>query len=203
MEGIPLLVCQLLYGAGMRISECLRLRVQDLDFDYAQIWVRSGKGNRDRVTVMPQKCVMKLKQQTKKVGFLHKRDLSSGYGKTILPKALALKYPGEESELRWQYLFPSAKRSKDPRSGLIHRYHISNAYIHRALKEALAKSRITKKATCHTLRHSFATHMLSDGYDVRTVQELLGHKHLKTTMIYTHVLNKGGKGIKSPVDNLD
>jgi integron integrase len=202
MHGVPLLACQLLYGAGLRISECLRMRVQDLDFAYTQIWVRSGKGKKDRVTVMPQKCVPKLKKQLKKVGCLHEKDLSRGVGRTILPKALAKKYPGEDKKLRWQYLFPSPQRSIDPRTRIKHRYHISNSYIHRALKQALEKSSINKKVTCHTFRHSFATHLLADGYDIRTVQELLGHKQLKTTMIYTHVINKGGKGVKSPVDSL-
>lgn len=202
MNGLPLLICELLYGSGLRISECLRIRVQDLDFDYSQIWVRSGKGNKDRVTLMPDKCVNKLHEQVQKAAQIHKKDIKNGFGKAILPNALASKYPGEEDKLRWQYLFPSSKRSKDPRTGMIHRYHISNTYIHRKLNKALNKSGIAKKVTCHTLRHSFATHLLKNGYDIRTVQELLGHKNLKTTMIYTHVLNKGGKGVKSPVDTL-
>jgi len=202
MEGVPLLVCELLYGSGMRISECLRIRVQDLDFEYGQIWVRSGKGGKDRVTVMPKRCADRLREQVKRVANLHGRDLARGYGVALLPNALAVKYPGEENKLRWQYLFPSNRLSTDPRSGITHRYHLSNTLIHRRLKAAAGDARLTKKVTCHTLRHSFATHLLANGYDIRTVQELLGHKNLKTTMIYTHVLNRGGKGVTSPIDVL-
>ncbi|MDR9419809.1 integron integrase [Gracilimonas sp.] len=200
MDGLGLLICQLLYGSGLRISESLRLRVQDIDFDMEQIWVRSGKGKKDRIALLPKRCIPKLKEQVKKVDALHKKDLAKGYGKALLPKALAKKYRDEEIQLRWQYLFPSKRISEDPRSGLHHRYHISNRFVQRRLKRAAHSAGINKKVTCHTLRHSFATHLLQNGYDIRTVQELLGHKNLKTTMIYTHVINKGGNYIKSPVD---
>ena len=200
LDGLALLICELLYGSGLRISECLRFRVQDIDFDMEQIWVHSGKGQKDRVALLPQTCIPKLKEQINKVDKLHKKDLAKGYGRALLPKALARKYQGEQIQLRWQYLFPSKRISKDPRSGLKHRYHISDRFVQRRLKRAAKSAGINKKVTCHTLRHSFATHLLQNGYDIRTVQELLGHKNLKTTMIYTHVINKGGNYIKSPVD---
>ena len=200
--GVARLICRLLYGSGLRISECLRLRVQDIDFDYEQLWVRSGKGLKDRVTLLPQICIPELKEQIKKVEIIHQKDLSRGYGQANLPKALSKKYPRENKKLRWQYLFPSKIISEDPRSGFKHRYHLSNRTVQKKLKKASEKAGINKKVTCHTLRHSFATHLLKNGYDIRTVQELLGHKNLKTTMIYTHVINKGGNYIKSPVDIL-
>ncbi|WP_018128385.1 integron integrase [Balneola vulgaris] len=196
------LICNILYGSGLRISECLRLRVQDIDFDYNQIWVRSGKGNRDRVTLLPQICVSGLKKQIQKVTLLHQLDLKNGMGKTLLPYALEQKYPGESGQLRWQYVFPSKSLAKDPRSKKLHRYHISASIINRQIKKAAEKAGLNKKVSAHTFRHSFATHLLQSGYDIRTVQELLGHKNLKTTMIYTHVMNKGGSYIKSPVDGL-
>lgn len=202
LNGIAALICKLLYGSGLRISECLRLRVQDVDFDYEQLWVRSGKGQKDRVSLLPQKCIQEVKDQIEKVALLHQKDLAGGCGKALLPKALSKKYPDEDKELRWQYLFPSKIISEDPRSGLKHRYHLSNRYVQKRLKKAAKKAGLNKKITCHTLRHSFATHLLQNGYDIRTVQELLGHKSLKTTMIYTHVINKGGNYIKSPVDSL-
>ncbi len=202
LSGKTLLICELLYGSGIRISECLRLRVQDIDFENEQIWVRSGKGNKDRVSLLPKKTVPKLREQIRKVQLTHKRDLSKGYGKTLLPKALIRKYPLDSTKLEWQYLLPSSKINKDPRSRLEHRHHISSRQVQRKLRTAVAKSNINKKVTCHTFRHSFATQLLKSGYDIRTVQELLGHKNLKTTMIYTHVINKGGNYIKSPVDLL-
>ncbi len=197
----PLLICELLYGAGMRISECVRIRVQDIDFGYKQIWVRSGKGMKDRVTLLPQKCIPDLQKQMKRVRNLHERDLKKGLGKALLPGALVKKYPDEDQQLRWQYVFPSSRLSKDPRSGLLHRHHVSAVYIQTAFKKAVHAAGVPKKATCHSLRHSFATHLLSNGYDIRTVQDLLGHKNVATTMVYTHIIKKGGMGVKSPIDS--
>lgn len=200
LEGVPELIALLLYGSGMRISECLRLRVQDIDFEFEQLWVRSGKGNKDRVTILPQKCIPLLKDQIQKVTLLHQRDCQVGHGTTLLPKALHKKYPNEGKQLRWQYVFPSTKRSVDPRSGMEHRYHLSDRFMNKSIKKAAQQAGIVKKVSAHTFRHSFATQLLITGYDIRTVQELLGHKNLKTTMIYTHVINKGGNYLKSPVD---
>ena len=202
MDGIPKIIAQLLYGSGLRISEALRLRVKDIDFEYKQLMVRNGKGKKDRVTVLPMQLEAKLSTYINRNKKIHHKDLKNGYGKALLPKALAKKYPGEVKKFRWQYIFLSTQIAKDPRSGLVHRHHLSDSFVQKAVKEASEKAGILKKATCHTLRHSFATHLLMEGYDIRTVQELLGHKNLKTTMIYTHVLNKGGKGVKSPVDML-
>ncbi len=202
LDGLSKTTAQLLYGAGLRLSECLRLRVQDIDFEYKQLWVRSGKGQKDRISLLPNASIEELKKQIEKVNRLHQGDLKKGMGKAILPKSLAIKYKNEASELRWQYVFPSLRYSKDPRSGRYHRYHISTQWINSKIKKAAKKAKISKKVSAHTLRHSFATHLLQNGYDIRTVQELLGHKNLKTTMIYTHVLNKGGNYIKSPVDVL-
>ncbi len=202
LTGRAWLICCLLYGGGLRISECLRLRVLDLDFDYKQIQVRSGKGNKDRITILPEFCIKALQTQIKKVSNLHARDLKNGYGKVLMPKALARKYPSEASKLKWQYLFPSTQISEDPRSGLVHRHHLSNSTIQRKVRQAVNKSKVAKHVTCHTFRHSFATHLLEEGYDIRTVQELLGHKNVATTMVYTHVIKRGGKGVKSPIDSL-
>ncbi|MTI89552.1 MAG: integron integrase [Balneolaceae bacterium] len=202
LSGVKKLVVQLLYGSGLRISEALRLRVRDIDFEYQQIVVRNGKGLRDRVTILPEKLQPSLKRHIKKVKNLHLQDQKKGYGSVVLPKALARKYPKAECEFGWQYIFPSKTRARDPRSGKWQRYHISTSTIQKAVKQAFNLAQIHKKAGCHTFRHSFATHLLQNGYDIRTVQELLGHKNLKTTMIYTHVINKGGHYIKSPVDIL-
>ena len=202
LSGLSYLIGILLYGSGMRVSECLRLRVQDIDLDYKQVWVRSGKGNKDRVTILPEKSIPLLKKQIEKVKQLHQRDLKAGFGKVILPKALREKYPNENAKLRWQYLFPSSKRTVDPRTKITHRYHVSSTWINKKIQKAANKAETIKKVSAHTFRHSFATQLLQNGYDIRTVQELLGHKNLKTTMIYTHVINKGGNYIKSPVDSI-
>lgn len=200
LSGRTLMICELLYGSGLRISECLRLRVQDVDFEQNHIVVRSGKGKKDRISLLPKTSIPKLKQQIQYVKVLHQKDLSLGYGNAILPKALANKYPNEQNKLGWQYVFPSNKLATDPRTNLCHRYHISDRQIQRNLKNAVANTSIHKKISCHTFRHSFATQLLQSGYDIRTVQELLGHSNVKTTMIYTHVLNKPQNYIKSPVD---
>lgn len=200
VEGDARLMVELLYGSGLRQSECLRLRVKDIDFEYSQVWVRDGKGQKDRTTVLPVVTKDKLKEQIQRVKLIHKRDLQKGFGKVVLPKALSRKYPELEKSFGWQYLFPSNKRAEDPRSGIKQRYHKSSSYLHKAIKDALRKTDVIKKVSSHTFRHSFATHLLQDGYDIRTVQELLGHKNVGTTMIYTHVLKKGGRGVKSPID---
>lgn len=202
MDGVRGLVAQLLYGTGMRLMECLRLRVKDIDFERREILVRSGKGDKDRVTVLPEKLVSELESHLQRVRVLHKQDLSDGFGCVNLPFALARKYPSGCREWAWQYVFPSAKFSTDPRTGKRSRYHLYSQTIQRAIKQAIRMTSITKPASTHTLRHSFATHLLESGYDIRTVQELLGHKDVSTTMIYTHVLNKGGRGVKSPLDTV-
>jgi integron integrase len=200
LEGVNKLVLSLIYGSGLRISEALRLRILDIDFDYKQITVRNGKGLKDRITMLPESLISELKTHMQKVVALHEQDLRKGFGETILPKALARKYPNAAKQPKWQYLFPSKLRRIDPRTGIRHRYHISPRKIRSAVQKATRKKRIQKHVTPHTFRHSFATHLLNSGYDIRTVQELLGHKSVKTTMIYTHVLNRGGKGVKSPLD---
>lgn len=200
LKGVERLVLSLIYGSGLRISEALRLRIRDLDFDFKQITVWNGKGKKDRVTMLPESLMDDLKDQIKKVRKLHNSDIDRGFGKTLLPNALAKKYPDASKEFKWQYLFPSNKRRPDPRTGFRHRYHISPKKIRSAVRKVANSMRINKHVTPHVFRHSFATHLLQNGYDIRTVQELLGHKNLSTTMIYTHVLNRGGKGVKSPLD---
>ena len=200
MKGIQRLILSLLYGSGLRVSEALRLRVLDLDFNYKQLTVRSGKGLKDRVTMLPESVIPALKEQVRKVKLLHETDQKKGYGQTILPKALSVKYPGAKMLFRWQYLFPSKYRRIDPRSGIRHRYHISASELREQVKQIVHQLGIQKHVTPHTFRHSFATHLLQNGYDIRTVQELLGHQNVKTTMIYTHVLNRGGQGVQSPLD---
>jgi len=194
------LIGGLIYGTGMRLMEALRLRVQDIDFEYRQIVVRSGKGDKDRVTVLPRILVEPLERHLRAVKRQHDRDLANGYGTVHLPHALNRKYPNAEREWKWQYVFPSSKISTDPVSGKRRRHHFDEGNLARALKQAARDTGINKRISAHTLRHSFATHMLENGYDIRTVQELLGHQDVKTTMIYTHVLNRGGKGVRSPLD---
>lgn len=202
IQGTNGLIARLMYGTGMRLMEAIRLRVKDVNFEYRQIVIRDGKGGKDRTTVLPDALFNELKVQIAKTRELHQTDLSDGYGRVYLPFALSRKYPNACHEFAWQYVFPSMKRSKDPRTGDIRRHHLDEKNIQRAIKNAARKTGIEKPVSSHTLRHSFATHLLENGYDIRTIQELLGHKDLNTTMIYTHVVNRGGKGVKSPIDNL-
>ncbi len=202
MSGTPLLMAQLLYGSGLRLMECLRLRVKDLDFHYNQITVRDGKGAKDRVTMLPLRLKAPLQEHLVSVKALHEKDRQEGFGAVYLPFALERKYPHANGEWRWQYVFPAARRSVDPRSGSIRRHHLDERVLQKAVKDALQKAHIAKPASCHTLRHSFATHRLEDGYDIRTIQELLGHQDVATTMIYTHVLNHGGQAVHSPMDRI-
>jgi integron integrase len=199
--GVPKLFVSLLYGTGMRLTEGLRLRVKDIDFEMNQIIVRDGKGEKDRITVLPQKIITELKEQIRKVKYLHDIDLKSGNGSTLLPYALAKKYPNALKELGWQYLFPSRVLSFDEKTKIKYRYHLNESIIQKEVKKAIGLSKINKQGSTHTFRHSFATHLLDSGHDIRTVQEILGHKSVKTTMIYTHVL-KTVLGVRSPLDNI-
>ena len=200
LSGTLHLVACLLYGSGLRLMEALRLRVKDIDFERGEISIREGKGAKDRITMLPTSISHPLQAHLSKVRVLHQADLKDGFGEVELPFALAKKYPGAAKEWGWQYVFPSFKRSHDPRSGREGRHHLSSDHVQRAVKTAIRLAQLHRNGSCHTLRHSFATHLLEDGYDIRTVQELLGHKDVRTTMIYTHVLNRGGRGVRSPLD---
>jgi integron integrase len=200
LDGTHNLIARLLYGTGMRIMECLRLRVKDVDFERGEVLVRDGKGFKDRVTMLPASVAPALQEHMARVHELHRQDLAAGNGDVYLPYALDRKYPNAGREWMWQYIFPAAGLSVDPRSGAVRRHHVMDQVVQRALKQAVRDAGLNKPATPHTLRHSFATHLLEGGYDIRTVQELLGHSNVSTTMIYTHVLNRGGRGVVSPLD---
>jgi len=202
MKGTHQLMARLLYGTGMRLMECVRLRVKDVDLAAGHIVVRDGKGFKDRVTMAPEKLRVDLENHLERVRLLHEQDVKAGYGRVYLPQALSRKYPNAERAWGWQYVFPAAKLSRDPRTGQTRRHHVNEQGLQRAVKEGVRLARIAKPASCHTLRHSFGTHELESGVDIRTVQELLGHKDVSTTMIYTHVMQKPGIGVKSPLDSL-
>ncbi len=200
IDGVPGLMARILYGSGLRLMECCQFRVKDVDFAYRQITVRDGKGHKDRVTMLPASLAEPLKTHLERVKAIHDQDLADGHGDVYLPNALERKYPNANREWGWQYVFPASRRSVDPRSGVVRRHHLDPSMLQRAVKKAVRAAGLTKPATCHTFRHSFATHLLANGSDIRTVQELLGHEDVSTTMIYTHVLKQGGLGVKSPLD---
>jgi integron integrase len=202
LRGTKRLVVMLLYGSGLRLLECLRLRVKDIDFGRGEILVRRGKGAKDRVTMLPGSVRVPLSKHLEVVRARHRRDVDLGAGFVALPGALDRKYPGASREWAWQYVFPASRLRLDPETGRRFRHHLHETAVQRAVKDAIRRAGIAKQASCHTFRHSFATHLLEDGYDIRTVQELLGHHDLRATMIYTHVLNRGGLGVRSPADRL-
>ena len=202
MEGVMALLARLLYGTGMRLMEGLRLRVKDVEFERREIVVRDGKGGKDRVTMLPDRLVEPLRVHLEKVRALHERDLAEGFGEVHLPDALAEKFKAAPRAWGWQWVFPSGLRSADPRSGAVRRHHLQPESVQKAVRLAARAGEFAKPITPHVLRHSFATHLLAAGHDIRTVQELLGHKDVETTMIYTHVLNRGGKGVPSPLDQI-
>jgi integron integrase len=200
MNGVPKLMAKILYGSGLRLMECMRLRIKDLDFGNRQIIVRDGKGEQDRITPLPDTLTQELQTHLQIVKIIHQKDLKEGFGATSLPYALAAKYPSAPQEWIWQYVFPASARSIDPLTKKEKRHHLDESVLQKAIRQAAKKAGIDKRVTPHTFRHSFATHLLQNGYDIRTVQELLGHKDVKTTMIYTHVLKRGGLAVKSPLD---
>ena len=201
LHGVYQLMAELLYGSGLRLLECLRLRVKDVDFGYGQITVRDGKGMRERVTILPERIRNRLRRHLEWVKSLHESDLGRGAGKVYMPAALSRKYPRAERAWAWQYVFPATRLSADPRSRALRRHHVAEKSLQNAVKVAIVRARLAKAASCHTFRHSFATHLLESGQDIRTVQELLGHRDVSTTMIYTHVLNKPGLAVRSPLDD--
>lgn len=201
MRGTPRLMAKILYGSGLRLMECMRLRVKDIDFDNRQIIVRGGKGDDDRLSILPDSVAAEIKHILQDVKALHDKDLREGYGETILPNALGVKYKNAGKEWNWQYIFPASQRSIDSLSGVIRRHHLDESVLQKAIHNAAQLAKIDKPVTAHTFRHSFATQLLENGYDIRTIQELLGHKDVKTTMIYTHVLQRGGLAVKSPLDS--
>jgi integron integrase len=200
IRGIPRLMTKILYGSGLRLMECLRLRVKDIDFENHQIIVRGGKGDNDRLTILPDSVASEIKHILQDVKALHEKDLRAGYGEINLPNALDVKYPNAGREWIWQYIFPASQRSLDPLSGVVRRHHLDETVLQKAIRSAANLANIDKPVSPHTFRHSFATQLLQSGYDIRTIQELLGHKDIKTTMIYTHVLQRGGLAVKSPLD---
>jgi len=202
LEGVPWIMAMLLYGGGLRLMECHRLRIKDVDFERREIVVREGKGGGDRVTMLPMRVIEPLRRHLRSVHAAHRRDLAAGFGRVLLPDALARKWPHAEREWTWQWVFPSAKLAIDPRSGTRRRHHVHASVLQRAIQLAARAAGLRKPVGPHTLRHCFATHLLEGGYDIRTVQELLGHRDVGTTMIYTHVLNRGARAVESPADRL-
>jgi integron integrase len=202
LTGDKWLMASMMYGAGLRLMECLRLQVQDIDFARNEILIRDGKGAKDRITMLPSSLKKPLQEHLNKVKTVHERDLVEGWGCVPMPNALDRKYPNASKEWCWQWVFPQENRWRNAKTGEEGRHHIDESLVQKAVRTAVTKAGLTKRATCHTFRHSFATHLLKGGYDIRTVQELLGHKDVKTTMIYTHVLNRGPSGVRSPMDGL-
>jgi len=201
LDGEVLLIAWLLYGSGLRLTECLRLRVQDIDFERREVMVRDGKGGKDRVTMLPRSLAPRLQAHLAAIRRLQRSDLAAGWGRVTVPDAIERKYPRAPADWRWQWVFPQRSRWRDPQTGAQGRHHVHETVVQRAVRDAVSRAGVVKRAGCHTLRHSFATHLLEAGYDIRTIQELLGHKDVRTTMVYTHVLNRGGLGVRSPADD--